>query len=110
MSSNNDLDIIFGSDDEDDSENENEIETSDQSQFNKIGEKCNRPDDCGVMAFHNGTEEALFCHLDKSKASFAINTNCAGRRGTVNVSKLLTEIDHFCYNRHWMMHIGDQVR
>lgn len=54
-----------------------------------------RPSSSGVMAFHNGTEEALLTHVTR----FAKQGDCLG---------ILKAIDCFCYTRHWMMHIGDE--
>ena len=54
-----------------------------------------RPRTCGVMAFHNGTEEALYLFVQRY-----------AQRG--NAASILKAIDVFCYSRHWMMHCGDQ--
>lgn len=53
-----------------------------------------RPATSGVLAFHNGTEEALY-HFVKNKAICGDSVD------------ILTCIDEFCYTQHWMMHIGD---
>lgn len=55
----------------------------------------NRPESCGVLKFHNGTEDSLY-HYVTNKAI----------RGDLN--GILKTIDDFCYTQHWMMHIGDQ--
>lgn len=54
-----------------------------------------RPVDSGVLAFHTGTEEALFM--------FVKNNSTMG-----DTLAVLRAIDEFCYKRHWMMHIGDK--
>eukprot|EP01032_Pedospumella_encystans_P014879 gene14879-17068_t len=74
------LDSMFGSDDEDE-QNENEM--------------TNRPESCGVLKFHNGTEDALYHYV-------------VGKAAQGDVSAILKTIDEFCYTQHWMMHIGDQ--
>jgi len=74
------LDSIFGSDDEDE---QNE------------GGVVNRPESCGVLKFHNGTEDALYHYV-------------AGKAVEGDVAAILKTIDDFCYTQHWMMHIGDQ--
>lgn len=56
-----------------------------------------RDPSCGALAFHDGTEEALFVYLRQHAIPG-------------NVSSILQAIDAFCYQRHWMMHIGDQKR
>ena len=74
------LDSMFGSDDEDE-QNENGM--------------ANRPESCGVLKFHNGTEDALYHYV-------------VGKAAQGDVSAILKTIDEFCYTQHWMMHIGDQ--
>lgn len=72
------LDEMFGSD-----EPEDQIEI------------VNRPESCGVLKFHNGTEDSLY-HYVTHKAM----------RG--DLTAILKTIDEFCYTQHWMMHIGDK--
>lgn len=65
------------------------------TEFNRRQLLDKRPKSCGVMAFHNGTEESLFLSVQ--------------RRATKgNPQSVLTAIDEFCYGRHWMMHCGDR--
>lgn len=75
------LDSMFGSDDE--------------NEGNEGDCAGNRPESCGVLKFHNGTEDALY-HYVANKASQG------------DVSAILKTIDEFCYTQHWMMHIGDK--
>ena len=75
------MDELFGSDGESD------------------GEVEQRPMSSGVMTFHTGTEESLFCFLKLNLNS----KECPG-----NPSEILSHIDEFCYKRHWMMHMGDE--
>ena len=74
---------MFG-EDEDDEENKNNE--------NIIIE---RPKSCGVLQFHNGTEEAMFIYVKQ-------------RANEGDVSGIIKSVDEFCYQRHWMMHIGDR--
>lgn len=53
-----------------------------------------RPPGAGVLAFHNGVEEALLLHVEKTS-----------KKG--DVDDILRAVDIFCYSRHWMMHVGD---
>jgi catechol O-methyltransferase len=53
-----------------------------------------RPAGAGVLAFHNGVEEALLLHVEKTS-----------KKG--DADDILRTIDGFCYSRHWMMHVGD---
>ena len=75
---------MFGEDNDNENENENESSSS-------------RPLACGVLSFHNGTEESMFIY---------ITNHCA--RG--DIKNILNSIDKFCYSRHWMMHIGERKR
>ena len=70
---------MFGEDkDEDDNSDENNV---------------SRSMACGVLQFHNGTEEAMFLYVKQ-------------RSEEGNVNSIIKAIDEFCYKRHWMMHLG----
>ena len=69
---------LFGSDD---SDGEN-------------GEEMPRSAACGVLQFHNGTEDEMLRVVAADAA-----------RG--DASDTLAVIDRFCRSRHWMMHVGD---
>lgn len=58
-------------------------------------EAIGRPADAGVLAFHEGTEEALLVYV-KNNAVLG------------NANSVLAVVDQFCYTRHWMMHVGDK--
>ena len=76
--------------------------------------EINRSPDCGVLSFHNGTEEALFIHLKKNfsyindSSSEEMCCHCCNLDKLNTCKTLLKIIDNFCYTRHWMMHIGDK--
>lgn len=53
-----------------------------------------RPENCGVLQFHTGVEDSLI---------FFIKINAI----IGNPQSVIDTIDIFCYQRHWMMHIGD---
>ena len=59
-----------------------------------------RKNDCGVLAFHSGTEHCLLVHVQNEL------------RRDMNRPKspavVLDAIDTFCMERHWMMHVGPQ--
>ena len=80
---------LFGDDDDDDNNNNN----------NSL-----RPKENGVLSFHNGTEEALILFVSEHIR----NHNLSQRDETVSerCQYILSCIDNYCYNRHWMMHIG----
>lgn len=82
MAKQTDLDDLFGSEDDG--------VDSDGAQVTH-----ERPKASGVLAFHNGTEEAMY-HYVKMKATEG------------DPASILRAIDDFCYTQHWMMHIGDQ--
>jgi catechol O-methyltransferase len=52
-----------------------------------------RPKNCGVAAFHEGTEESLLLSVEATAAH--------------TPQSVLAAMDAFCYGRHWMMHIGE---
>lgn len=57
-----------------------------------------RHESCGVMAFHNGTEEAMFIYLENHSEAEA------------STKEVLDTIDVFANTRHWMMHMGPEKR
>ena len=62
----------------------------------------------GLLAFHEGTEEALCLFVEKN----CMNFNNDNDRYDTNYHKkkmkrVLRTIDVYCYSRHWMMHAGD---
>ena len=75
---------IFGSDDEDEEDIEQPV----------------RLESNGVMTFHNGTEEAMFCHIENMKKNGY----------EYSADAILDIIDSYCFSRHWMMHMGPEKR
>ena len=67
---------LFGSDDDSD------------------GEEVQRSAACGVLKFHNGTEDEMLRVV-------------AAEAPRGDASATLATIDRFCRSRHWMMHVGD---
>ena len=49
----------------------------------------------GEFSFHNGTELALVLEVERNAE------NC-------NPFSVINVIDNFCYQRHWMMHVGEK--
>ena len=58
------------------------------------GEEMPRSAACGVLQFHNGTEDEMLRVV-------------AAEAPPGDVSATLAVIDRFCRSRHWMMHVGD---
>ena len=85
----------FDSDEEDSSDDKMDMMMDLSSQECRQQLLSRRPKSCGVMAFHSGTEEALFL--------FVLRNAIRG-----DAESVLKAIDVFCYSRHWMMHCGDQ--
>jgi hypothetical protein len=88
---------LFGGDDSDgsnDSSDGDEMEGNLNASHRQVM-LLKRPQNCGVMAFHGGTEESLFLFVKRN-----------AQQG--NPSSVLKAIDVFCYSRHWMMHTGDR--
>lgn len=81
-----DLELMFGDDDQED-----QLEIS------------LRPKECGVLAFHSGTEEAMFIFVEAS-----LRSRHAGISPEELPVAVLSAVDTFCYTRHWMMHVGDK--
>lgn len=46
-----------------------------------------------VMQFHNGIEESLLLTIERDSS-------------LLSAADVIEAVDHFCYSRHWMMHIG----
>ncbi|KAI2510207.1 O-methyltransferase [Fragilaria crotonensis] len=57
-----------------------------------------RDRDCGVLAFHRGTEQALVLYVQQQCEATATFTSQAVR----------SAVDTFCIQRHWMMHVGPE--
>lgn len=57
-----------------------------------------RNPDCGVLAFHRGTERSLLIFVRNQLLSAA----------TVTPELVMKAVDDFCIQRHWMMHVGPE--
>lgn len=77
---------------------------SDSSDSEEVDRKCSdtsfdwlqrRPSSNGVLAFHNGVERQMLLHVKRT---------CPPGSGPEAV---LSACDRFCYEQHWMMHVGD---
>jgi catechol O-methyltransferase len=80
-----------------------------------------RDPSCGVLAFHPHTETSLLIHvknnLSLSSTQYGCSSGSIVNGGTTTTTttttteastKVLHIIDDFCWNRHWMMHMGPQ--
>ncbi|KAJ8602472.1 hypothetical protein CTAYLR_001195 [Chrysophaeum taylorii] len=56
-----------------------------------------RPANCGVLVFHDGTEEALLATIESTVGSVAKDPEL-----------VLRAVDDFCERRHWMMNVGPE--
>jgi catechol O-methyltransferase len=74
-----------------------------------------RDPNCGVLAFHSGTEIALLHHVKMMR--LGRTTTVAKKNDDYHLSllsslksasEILNWIDDFCLQRHWMMHIGKE--
>lgn len=88
-------DSLFGDSDEEDGDEVRVCEFDLTLSETRKTLLAQRPVDCGVLAFHSGTEEALFLFVQRNAT-----------RG--DAASVLKSIDVFCYSRHWMMHCGDR--
>ena len=50
-----------------------------------------------MLKFHNGIEESLIVNIERDES-------------IVTAEDVLSAVDHYCYSRHWMMHIGPRKR
>jgi len=53
----------------------------------------------GVLVHHAGIEASLWHYVENEMEGFQGETNAKRQR-------ILDLVDHFCYTRHWMMHVG----
>ena len=90
----------FDDDNDDDDDSNNKYNEKDDEQGDHYAPLGKRNNDCGVMAFHSGTEHSLLVHVQ----------NEIGRDTSHPTSSamVLDAIDTFCMDRHWMMHVGPQ--
>ena len=78
------------------------VTASSQNQKNKDAHVIRDPS-CGVLAFHRGTEQALWNYVSSEMEKSATSIPTTDLPGAV-----LKAIDTFCYQRHWMMNIGEE--
>jgi catechol O-methyltransferase len=78
----------FGDDDD-----ESNAETTPAGLYESASKQ--RDAECGVLAFHAGTERALVTYVENQLAGEAHSCD-----------SVIRAIDEFCMERHWMMHIG----
>jgi len=64
-----------------------------------------RDPSCGVLAFHTHTETSLLIHVKNNLSPSSKHQVDCNRTVSTEVLEL---IDEFCWNRHWMMHMGPQ--
>jgi len=72
----------FGNEDEDHADDSNTVTDT------------NRDETCGVLSFHKHTEHALLTYIKTAMDS------------SPTVERILSAVDQFCNQRHWMMHVG----
>ncbi|GFH47412.1 hypothetical protein CTEN210_03887 [Chaetoceros tenuissimus] len=88
----------FGSDSE--GEEEVAIEQSENLSNTKTDK---REKSCGVLSFHPNTEQSLLMHVQNAMNDFDKDT-----QEILPCERVLSEIDWFCSQRHWMMHVGPE--
>ena len=85
------MDFIDDSDEDDESQQHG----NEWNETLRADNLSKRPESCGVMQFHNGIEEALLLHVQRSVTN-------------VSAKHVIEAVDQYCYSRHWMMHVGDE--
>jgi catechol O-methyltransferase len=98
--SNDDPFACFGDDDDDDDDD-------DQSTYSETTPAASKQRDaeCGVLAFHAGTERALVAYVENAlqlaeheyEHEYEYEHSC---------ESVISAVNKFCMERHWMMHIG----
>ena len=89
---------------------------ADQQQIKIQNEEQNRRDPGnGVLAFHAGTEIALFHHVQtqlstmKAAPAADVDVDTDVTRAMIrNAQTVLDLVDSYCLSRHWMMHVGPE--
>jgi catechol O-methyltransferase len=56
-----------------------------------------RDPECGVLAFHRGTEQSLLIYVQNAVLA---------KTATSTPYAVMKAVDDFCTQRHWMMHVG----
>ena len=107
MSSNDEEDPfdVFGGDDGDDEsdvDQEGEAVSVDRTKSSNISSLRKRAPENGFNLYHSGTEQAMiqFVKNELAKGVKAI------QKGDDQLSTVIRLVDEFCFQRHWMMHIG----
>lgn len=111
---------VFGSSDSsddgcDDQEQEQEFIDS-KKNIKKISSLRDR-NNSSVLVFHEGTEQALLVYVrqqlqrkeegdDESNASLSSQSCSTAAAASTAARRLLRCVDDFCWQRHWMMHVG----
>eukprot|EP00527_Entomoneis_sp_CCMP2396_P007655 CAMPEP_0198139672 /NCGR_PEP_ID=MMETSP1443-20131203/2946_1 /TAXON_ID=186043 /ORGANISM="Entomoneis sp., Strain CCMP2396" /LENGTH=398 /DNA_ID=CAMNT_0043801871 /DNA_START=56 /DNA_END=1252 /DNA_ORIENTATION=+ len=99
------FDMFGGDDDEDDDADNNDDDDSDNSnEPNKRGAAlAARDPENGFNLYHPGTELALLQYVRNGCS------DSAAAAGTyISLDTVIRLVDEFCYQRHWMMHIGPE--
>ncbi|CAB9523677.1 Catechol O-methyltransferase (Partial), partial [Seminavis robusta] len=95
----------FGEDDDDDDEKDGDdcnVVSSTASVPESGQQQARRDPSCGVLVFHNGTEQALLHHVEREMELLAASDQLE------TAEQVMKLVDQYCFSRHWMMHIGDQ--
>jgi catechol O-methyltransferase len=101
----------FGDDDDDfddDEVGENGGEWKKIPKSTDLRTNATRDPDCGILAFHRGTEQSLLNHVQLELANLSLDLQLSDqeRNPADRSSTVLRIIDDFCMTRHWMMHVG----
>lgn len=83
-----------------DSESDDECICESSDHFNDV-HLIARDESCGVLSFHPNTEQSLLMHVQNQ-----LNKN--SNDATPKYRQILTFIDDYCMNRHWMMCVGPE--
>ena len=97
---------VFGSDSDSSDHDDSPVDVSDDNDTANWGRHNPRG---GVLTFHPGTEQALLCYVlqklqrnDEDEESSPPPPQQHQQR----CRRILDAVDEFCWQRHWMMHVG----
>ena len=108
MSSNDEEDPfdVFGGDDGDDEsdvDQEGEAVSVDRTKSSSNNNTTSkRAPENGFNLYHSGTEQAMIQFV-KNELAKGVN---AIQKENERLSTVIRLVDEFCFQRHWMMHIG----
>ena len=95
------FDVFGGDDGDDESDVDQEGEAPSRTKSSNSSSSKRAPEN-GFNLYHSGTEQAMIQYV-KNELAKGVN---AIQKGNDRLSTVIRLVDEFCFQRHWMMHIG----